>query len=97
MAGFKVTPAELEAGESKMRGVAGHIASELAAAKAAVARLASGWEGDARGRFNEYMLEWNRLADSQQRNFDDVAKSLGVAAKNDQGAEDSAKTSFTPN
>lgn len=94
MATFKVTPQELNTGESNLRRVAGDIASALGRAQGEVRRLTADWTGEAAGRFEDYMLEWNRLADLQQKNLDDVAKALGIAASNYQDAEDAAKNSF---
>lgn len=95
MAGFKVTPEELEAGKGKLTDVAGQIEQLLSRTQQEVRRLVGdAWSGAARERFEQYMTEWNTLAAKQQENLKSVAEALGVAAANYREAENAAERSF---
>ena len=91
---YAVTPQDLEAGASKLRTTAGNIGKELAAAKTEVGRLGSDWSGEAQRQFDGLMKEWDRLAKQQQQNLDNIAKTLGSAAKAYGETESSVKSAF---
>lgn len=95
MAGFKVTPDELNTGKGNLERVAAQIEAELANAQSEVQRLVGdAWSGAARDQFETTMQEWNRLAKAQQENLAQVAGLLGEAARVYAEAEQAAQSAF---
>ena len=94
MAGYKVTPEQLQALSGRVRGGAGSIEGELHALAGSIAPLGGDWAGIAQARFQDLWAEWQRSAEGLNQALTGIADLLQAAGTAYASAEEQVARSF---
>lgn len=94
MAGFKVTPEELQAGSTHIAGFARQIGEQLQQTRTEVTRLADGWTGAAHTSFEDAMRKFDSAAKQQQEALATLSDLLGKGSQHYADTEDAVRKSF---